>query len=68
MTELRVCHHNIVLTKVFQPYLAPTCVGSQLVAVIMEIFLETAMTERALTLQTNIKHKKTALGAVHILR
>ena len=48
MAEVRVCHH--CHDKSFlELYLAPTCLCSQLVPVIMGIFLETKLTERTTT-------------------
>ena len=46
---LKCAFATTVMTKVVELYLAPTCLGSQLVPVIMGIFLETILTERTTT-------------------
>ena len=46
---LKCAFAAIVMTKVLELYLAPTCLGSQLVPVIMGIILETRLTERTTT-------------------
>ena len=46
---LKCAFATIVMTKVLELYLAPTCLGSQLVPVIMGIFLETKLAERTTT-------------------